>query len=132
MARSKVKSRSYHDSGHIQPLTNVHAKYQLLTPNSFQDIARQDCQTQCHFIKVKGQTKVTSLLCTPKYPNQCPHQVLTFYTLQFLRYSRDKIFKLKVTMARSKVKSRSYHDVAHLDLSTNVPTRYQHSTPSSS
>ena len=34
------------------------------------------------------------------------------YTLQFLRYSPDKIFKLKVTTARKKVKSRSHHDVA--------------------
>ena len=47
-------------------------------------------------------------------PNQCPYQVSTSYTLRFLRYSPDKIFKLKVTTARSKVKSRSHHDVAHL------------------
>ena len=36
-------------------------------------------------------------------PNQCPYQVSTSYTLWFLRYSPDKIFKLKVTTARSKV-----------------------------
>ena len=28
-------------------------------------------------------------------------------------------------MARSTVKSRSHHDVAHLHLLTNVPTKYQ-------
>ena len=32
-------------------------------------------------------------------------------------------------MARSKVKSRSDHDVAHLQLLTNVPTKYQLPTP---
>ena len=32
-------------------------------------------------------------------------------------------------MARSKVKSRSRHDVAHLHPLTNVPTKYQHPTP---
>ena len=32
-------------------------------------------------------------------------------------------------MARSKVKSRSHDDVAHLHLLTNVPTKYQLPTP---
>ena len=32
-------------------------------------------------------------------------------------------------MARSKVKSRSDHDVAHLHSLTNVPTKYQLPTP---
>ena len=43
----------------------------------------------------------------PTPPNQCPYQVSTSCTLRFLRYSPDKIFKLKVTTPRSKVKSRS-------------------------
>ena len=60
-------------------------------------------------------------------PNQCPCQVSTSYTLQFLRYNPDKILQIKVTMARSKVKSRSHHDVAHP--LTNVPTKYQLPTP---
>ena len=34
-------------------------------------------------------------------PNQYPYQLSTSYTLRFLRYSPDKIFKLKVTTARS-------------------------------
>ena len=34
-----------------------------------------------------------------------------------------------VTMTRSKVKSRLQHDVAHLQLLTNVPTKYQLPTP---
>ena len=32
-------------------------------------------------------------------------------------------------MARSKVKSRSHHDVAHLHPLTNVPTKYQLPAP---
>ena len=85
---------------------------------------RQDFIRQGHYGKVKGQIKVTPWCCTPTPPNQCLHQVSTSFTLRFLRYSPDKIFKLKVTMARSKVKSRSDHDVAHLHLLTNVPTKY--------
>ena len=41
-------------------------------------------------------------------------QVSTSFTLWFMRYSPDKIFKLKVITARSKVKSKSHHDVPHL------------------
>ena len=47
-------------------------------------------------------------------PNQGPHQVSTSYALQFLRYSLEKILKVRVTMARSKVKSRPHYDVTHL------------------
>ena len=39
--------------------------------------------------------------------------------------SPDKILKLMVNMTRSKVKPKSHHDVAHLQLPTNVPTKYQ-------
>ena len=92
---------------------------------------RQDFIGQGHYGKVKGQIKVTTKQCTPTPPNQCPYQVSTSYTLQFLRYSPDKIVKLKVTTARSKVKSRPDHDVAHLHPLTNVPTKYQLPTPHS-
>ena len=54
---------------------------------------------------------------------------INFYTLRFPRYSPDKILKVKVTTARSKVKSRSDHDVAHLQPLTNVPAMYQLPTP---
>ena len=36
---------------------------------------------------------------------------------------------VKITMARSKVKSRVHHDVAHLHPLTNVHTKYQIPTP---
>ena len=35
-------------------------------------------------------------------------------TLQFLRYSPDKILKVKITAARSKLNARSHHDDEHL------------------
>ena len=127
MARSKVKSRSHHDAAHLHPLTNVSTKYQLITPYSFRDIARTRFYRSRSLRQ--GQIKVRPWRCTPTPPNQCPYQVSTSYNLRFLRYSPDKIFKLKVTTARSKVKSRSLHDVAHLHPLTNVPTKYQLPTP---
>ena len=36
------------------------------------------------------------------YPSQCPNQVSTFYSLQFLRNGPDKILKVKVTTAEVK------------------------------
>ena len=48
--------------------------------------------------------------------------------LWFLRYNPDKILKVKVTAAVSEEKSRSHHDVAHLQTPTSVPTPYQVST----
>ena len=43
--------------------------------------------------------------------------------------SRDKILLVKVTTARSKVKTWSDHDITHLHLLTNAPTKYQLPTP---
>ena len=62
-------------------------------------------------------------------PDQCPYQTSTSYTLRFPTYSLDKILEVKVTTARSKVKSRSHHDVLHLHTLANVPTQYQLPTP---
>ena len=58
-----------------------------------------------------------------------PYQASTSYTLEFQRYCLDKILKVKVTTTRSKVKSKSHHDGAHLHPLTNVPTKYQLPTP---
>ena len=41
-----------------------------------------------------------------------------------MRYSLDKSFKLQVTTAKSKVKSRSHHDDAHIHPITYVPTNF--------
>ena len=81
-----------------------------------------------HFSRSKRSHRDAHIhLHTP--PNQCPYQVSTFYTLWNPRNSPDKIFYVKITTARSKVKSRSHHDEAHLHLLTCVPTKYQLPTP---
>ena len=51
------------------------------------------------------------------------------HLLQFPRYSPDQVLEVKFTMASTKVKSRSHHDVAHLLPPTNVLTKYQLPTP---
>ena len=58
-------------------------------------------------------------------PYQSPYQVSTFYTLWNPTNSPDKILQLMVTLTRSKVKSRSHHDIAHLQPLTIVPTKFQ-------
>ena len=110
--------------------TNVTTKYQPPTPYSFRDIA------QTRFYRSRSlpqdQIMVTPQRCTPTTPNQCPsYQVLNSYTLRFLRYSPDKMFKLKITRVRAKVKSRSHQDDADLHPLTNVHTKYQLPTPKS-
>ena len=58
MARSKVKSRSDHDTAHLHPLANVPAKYQLPTPYGSEISPGQHFIGQGHYGKVKGQIKV--------------------------------------------------------------------------
>ena len=125
---SKVKGQSvsHHDVAHLKPSSNVPTKYKLPTTYSLWDIAWTKFYRSSSYGKVKRQIKVTPWRCTPTTPNQCPHQVSASYTLQFPKYSPDKILQVKVTTA--KVKSRS-HDVAHLHPLTNVPTKYQLPTP---
>ena len=53
------------------------------------------------------------------------------YTLWFLRYGPDKILKVNVTTAKSKVKSRSHHDFVdgwHLYFFIFSPTLLYHSS----
>ena len=54
-----------------------------------------------------------------------PALIFNKFPTLFLRYSLDKTLKFKVNTARSKVKSRSHHDIAHLHLRTNIPNNYQ-------
>ena len=118
-ASSNVKSRSHHDVAHLHPLTNIPTKYQLPIVSEIYPL--QDFKGQGQYSKVKGQTKLMPFHT----------QVSTSYTLGlwFPRYSSDKILKVKVTAARSKVKSRSHHDNAHIHPLTNVPTKFQLSIP---
>ena len=90
---------------------------------------RQDFIGQGLYGKVTSQIKVRPCLCRSTTPNQCPYQVSTSYTIWLLRYSPNKILQVKVTTARSQVKWRSDHVVAHLQPPTNVPTMYQLPTP---
>ena len=121
MERSKLKSRSHHDTAHLRPLTNVIIKYPFPTTSDFRDIAKTRFKGQGHR---SNQGHTMTLHSYTAYP--CPYQVLTSYTLQFPRYRPDKMFKLKATTARSKVKkSGSHHDIVHLHLLTNVPTKNQ-------
>ena len=85
--------------------------------------------SQIWHVNTLWQSNKVTPWCTPTPPNQCPYQVSTFYTLWNPRNSPDKILKPMVTMTRSKVKSRSHHDVAHLQPLTNVPTKDQLPTP---
>ena len=128
-ARSKVKSRSDHDIAQLHPLTNVSTTYQLPTPYGFWDIARTRCY-RSRSLRQGQRSYPGHTMTLHTYPrNQCPYQISTSYTLQFLRYSPDKILLVKVTTARSKVKSRSDHDIAELNPLTNVSTTYQLPTP---
>ena len=126
---SKVRSRSHYDIAHLHPVTNVPTKYQLPTPYGFRVTAwtryYRSRSLQQYQRSNQGQT-MTLHTCIP---NQCPYQVSTSYTLRLPRYSPDKILQVKVTTARSKVKSRSHHDIVHLHYLTNVPTKYQLPTP---
>ena len=58
------------------------------------------------------------------------NRTLTVFNLHQKTDQRcNKIFKVKVTTTRSKVKSRSHHDAVHLQPLTNVPTKHQLPTP---
>ena len=101
-----------------QPMS-LPSPYQFLHLTVSEISPGQDIKGQGHYSDVIGQIKVTPLHCTPTTsPHQCPYEVFT-----------SNILWVKVTMARSKVKSRSYHDVAYLKTLTNVPTKYQLPAP---
>ena len=108
---------------------SVPTKYQFPTLYGFRDIARTRFYRSRSLQQGQRSNEGQTMTLRNTHPNQCPYQVSTSYTLRFPRYSPDKIFKLKVTTARSKVKSRSDHDVAYLQPLTNVPTKYQLPTP---
>ena len=89
------------------------------------DIARTRFYSSRSLWKDQRSNQGQTMTLNSYTPNQCPYHISTSYTLQFTRYRPKKIFKLKVTMARSKVKSRSDHDIAHLHPLINDPTKYQ-------
>ena len=128
-ASSKVQSRSHHDIAYLQHPINVSTKYQLPTSYGFRDITWTRFYTSRTLQQGERSNQGHFIMLHTYSPNQYPYQAITSYILLFLRYSPDKIFKHNVTMARSKVKSRSHYDVAHLHNLTNVHTKYQRPTP---
>ena len=106
-----IKPRSHHDIA--QSRTNVPTKYIISTPG-FGDVAQTSFYRSKSLWQGQSSNQGHTMTHHTYTTNQYPYQVSTTYTLQFLRYSPDKIFKLKVTTARSSVKSRSHYDVAHL------------------
>ena len=102
-ARSKFNSRSHHDVAYLHLLTNVPTKYQPPKPYGLCDTA----PTRFSY----------SRLLTAR-----SNHVSTSYAVQFMRYSPNKIFKFKVTMARSNQgQTMTLHTKTH---HTKVPTKY--------
>ena len=99
MTRSKVKSRSHHDTAHQQPLTNVPTKHQLPTPHGFRDIA------WTRFYRSRslrqGQIKVTPphpLTNVPtKYQLPTPYGVRDIARTRFYRSRSLRQGQIKVT-----------------------------------
>ena len=106
-------------------LQSLPIKYQLPTCYSFWNLARTRFYRSRSLQQGQRSNQGHTMRCTPTTPNRSPYKVSTSYMLQFQRYSPHMILKVKVTTARSKVKSRSHHDVAYLYPLTNVPTKYQ-------
>ena len=86
--------------------------------------------------------KILKLMVTTTRSNQDHTMMLYTYnpkamslpSINFLHFTTSEILsgqilQVKVTMARSKVKSRSHHDFEHLQLPNNIPTTYQLPSP---
>ena len=78
-----VKVKFLMNSNMTLTVLNLHQKTDLKV--------QQDFKGQGHYDKVKGQIKAHTMILHTYTPNQCPYQVSTSYTLQFPRYSPDKI-----------------------------------------
>ena len=123
-ARPQVKSRSHHDNALLQPQTNVPTKYQLPIPYGFQDIAGS---RYCRLRSLPLGQRINQGHTMAWHPSN--PQPVSLPSINFLHLTVSKIlpgqnYKGQGT-ARSKVKSRSHHDVAHLHPLTSVPQKYQ-------
>ena len=118
---SKVKSRSHHDNAHVTPPKQCRSKYLPPAPYNFQDIALT------RFLRPRSQQ-------TGQRSNQA-HTMTLHTSLKFLpniniiHLDFFSKMKPKVTMVRSKVKSRSYYNVLHLQPPTNVSTKFETPIP---
>ena len=89
---SKVKSRSHHDVAHLQPRSNVPSQSKLPTSHSFRGMAWTKFLNSSSPQQGKMSNQGHTIILHTFSPNQCPYQVSIPYTLQFLRYSLDKLF----------------------------------------
>ena len=125
----KVKSRPY-DVADLQPLTNLPTKYQLPASYSFRDTVRIGFYRSRSLQQGQRSNQGhTMRLREHLHPQPMSPTIITSHTLTLMRYSLHKVLQVKVTTARSKVISRSEHDVAYLQPLTTVPSNYQLATP---
>ena len=77
----------------------------------------------------QGKIKVRLWCGTTTSPNQCLYHIWTSYTLQFLRYGRDKIFQGQghYGKVKSQIKVKLWRCTPTPP--TNVRTKYKHPTP---
>ena len=118
-----------HYDAHLHPITNLPTNRQPSTPYIIQEIACTRFYNLWSLQQGQRSNQNYTMMLQTRTTNQCPYHISTSCTLQFLRYSPNKILQVKVTTARSKVKSRSHPDIAHPQPLTNVPTKYQLLTP---
>ena len=104
--RSKVKLKSYHDIAHLHPqqisLPNINFLHLAV---SKLDLCIGEPKQIC--IHWKDNSPKPSFDLEGGAKGQIQH-------LRVSKYSLDNILKVKVTTERSKVKLKSYHDIAHL------------------
>ena len=113
-AWSKGTPRSHHDNEHLKPQTNRPTMGQIPTPYSFGDIALTGFSKSR--LLQQGQRSYQGHTMTMY---TYTHQLMSPLSMNFLmpysvRYSSAKILKVKVNMARSKVKFMSHHAIAHI------------------
>ena len=75
---------------------------------------------------ISARERALTADCVFSVINVRKYQLPTPYSFRVIAWTK---FIGQGPTARSKVKSGSQHDVAHLQPSTNVPTTYQHPTP---
>ena len=123
-ARSKVKSRLHHEVAHLEPPTNVSTKYQLPTLHRFPHIARTRYYKSRSLQQGQKSNQDHTMMFHTVQPlsnDPAKYQLPNFTAFAILHGQNCKV---RVTLTRSKVTSRSHHDVAHLQPPTKVPTKY--------
>ena len=106
MERPKVKSRSRHDTAHLQPQTNVTTKYQLPTLYGFQDIARTKFYRSRSLRQSQGSSKGHTRTRHTFNPQPMSLPGINFLHLTVSKIYPRQDFKGQGHLARSKIKPR--------------------------